>query len=50
MSANVIQLERIFRRSWDWSSREMAEFYRVESALIQAGLKIDTERGAVRRR
>ena len=30
MSANVVQLERIFRRSWDWSSREMAEFYRVE--------------------
>ena len=45
MSANVIQLERIFRRSWDWSTRELSEFYRVESALIQAGLKIDTERG-----
>ena len=45
MSANVVQLERMFRRSWDWSSREMAEFYRVESALIQAGLKIESERG-----
>ena len=45
MSANVVQLERIFRRSWDWSPRELAEFYRVESALIQAGLKIDKERG-----
>ena len=31
--------------SWDWSSREMAEFYRVESALIQAGLKIESDRG-----
>ena len=45
MSANVVQLERMFRRSWDWSSREIAEFYRVESALIQAGLKIESERG-----
>ena len=45
MSANVIQLERIFQRSCDWSTRELAEFYRVESSLIQAGLKIDTERG-----
>ena len=45
MSANVVQLERMFRRGWDWSSREMAEFYRVESALIQAGLKIESDRG-----
>jgi len=45
MSTNVVQLERLFRRGWDWSPRELAEFYRVESALIQAGLKIDTERG-----
>ena len=50
MSANVIQLERIFRRSWDWSSRELGEFYRVESALIQAGLKIDTRTRSLRRR
>ena len=45
MSANVVQLERLFRRSWDWSPTEVAEFYRVKSALIQAGVKIDTERG-----
>ena len=45
MSANVVQLDRQFRRSWDWAPNEVAEFYRVESALIQAGLKIDTERG-----
>jgi hypothetical protein len=45
MSSNVIALERMFRRKWDWSSPELAEFYRVESALIQAGLKIDTDRG-----
>jgi hypothetical protein len=45
MSAKVIQLQRLFRRSRDWSSQELAELYRVESALIQTGLSIDTERG-----
>jgi hypothetical protein len=45
MSGNVVQLQRLFRRSCDWSSRELAEFYRVEAALIQAGLRIETERG-----
>jgi hypothetical protein len=45
MSSNVVKLQRLSRRDWDWSPRELAEFYRVESALIQAGLKIDTERG-----
>jgi hypothetical protein len=45
MSSNVVKLERPFQRNWDWSPRELAEFYRVESALIQAGLRIDTERG-----
>ena len=38
MSAQIVQLQRLFRRNWDWSSPELAEFYRVESALIQAGL------------
>src|SRR5690606_39088675 len=28
-----------------WNSQDIAEFYRVESALVQAGLRIDTERG-----
>lgn len=45
MSANVVQLQRLFRQNSDWSPRELAEFYRVEAALIQAGLKITTERG-----
>jgi hypothetical protein len=45
MSANVVRLERLFRRTWDWSPPELAEFYRVEAALIQAGMRIDTERG-----
>lgn len=28
-----------------WSNQDLAELYRVEAALVQAGLKIDTERG-----
>src|SRR4051812_37180175 len=45
MTATVVQLERPLRRSWDWSTSELAEFYRVESALIQAGVRLETERG-----
>jgi hypothetical protein len=32
-------------RSRDWTSQELAEFYRVESALIQGGMKVSTDRG-----
>ena len=28
-----------------WSQQELAEFYRVEAALIRAGLQIGSERG-----
>src|SRR6516165_368953 len=45
MAANVVPISRLFQRSWDWSPREIAEFYRVEAALLQAGLRIDTARG-----
>ena len=31
--------------SRDWTTQEIAEFYRVESALVQAGLSIATDRG-----
>lgn len=37
-----------FRRSPgsnDWSPQEIAEFYRVESALVQSGLSVTTDRG-----
>jgi len=33
------------RSKRDWSNQDLAELYRVESALVQAGLRIDTERG-----
>lgn len=29
----------------DWSNQDIAELYRVEASLVQAGLRIDTERG-----
>jgi hypothetical protein len=32
-------------RSRDWTQNELAEFYRVESALIQGGMRILTDRG-----
>jgi hypothetical protein len=44
MSANVVAF---FRRavSHDWSAQELAEFYRVEAALIQSGLHVCSDRG-----
>lgn len=32
-------------RKRDWSQQELAEFYRVESALIRSGLNVETDRG-----
>jgi hypothetical protein len=32
-------------RSSDWNQQELAEFYRVESALLQGGLSVTTDRG-----
>jgi hypothetical protein len=29
----------------DWTQKELAEFYRVENALIQAGMRVTTEQG-----
>ena len=42
---NVSFLFSTRRRSSDWTSQELAEFYRVESALIQGGMRIITDRG-----
>jgi len=44
MSAHVVT----FRRRAvprDWSAQEVAEFYRVESALLRAGLRVSSDRG-----
>jgi len=46
MPAQVVSfLRRAHPLSRDWSQDELAEFYRVESALLQAGMRIETDRG-----
>ena len=47
MAAQVISLVQRLRPppQRDWSPQEVAEFYRVESALLQAGLELESERG-----
>lgn len=40
MGAQVVQLRSLVRSGW--SSNELAQLYRVESALIQSGLRIET--------
>jgi len=43
MSAQVVQLKPLVYSGW--SSCELGEFYRVEAALIKAGLRIETSCG-----
>lgn len=46
MAAQVFSLFSSRRpQSIDWSQKELAEFYRVENALIQAGMLVEAERG-----
>ena len=46
MVAQVLPfLHRSEPRARDWTQQELAEFYRVESALVQAGTQLETERG-----
>jgi hypothetical protein len=44
-NALVLPFFRRSSRSSDWSQQEIAEFYRVESALVQSGLSVTTDRG-----
>ena len=48
----VAQIVSFFQRAprlpavqLDWAQQEIAEFYRVESALIRAGIRVGTDRG-----
>ena len=41
----VLSFFRRASQSDDWSQQELAEFYRVESALLQSGLSVTTDRG-----
>ncbi len=43
--AQVLQFQSRFARQPGWTQNELAEFYRVESALAQAGLHLETEQG-----
>lgn len=49
MAAQVLSFfqraPRIQPRHSDWTQQELAEFYRVESALIRAGIRVGTDRG-----
>lgn len=42
---NVVSFFRSRPAVRDWDNNELAQFYRVESALRQAGIFVDTERG-----
>lgn len=45
MVAQIVSFFSRVRASSDWSQQELAEFYRVEAALIQAGIQVETDRG-----
>ena len=45
MVAQVVSFFNRVRATPDWSQQELAEFYRVEAALIQAGIQVETDRG-----
>ena len=45
MSAQVFAFARRAPKSTDWAQQELAEFYRVEGALVRAGVGIETCRG-----
>src|SRR5580692_1141415 len=45
MSAQVLSFLRRPAAPRNWSAQELAEFYRVEAALIQAGLRLTSAQG-----
>lgn len=49
MTAQVLSFfqrsSRLAPKPSDWTQQELAEFYRVESALIRAGIRVGTDRG-----
>jgi hypothetical protein len=44
-SATVLSFFRVRKGASDWSQQELSEFYRVESALLQGGVMVATDRG-----
>jgi len=46
MAAQILSFfQRAPEATRDWSQQEVAEFYRVESALVQAGVQLESDRG-----
>lgn len=45
MSANILPLFFRSPARGGWTQQELAEFYRVETILIQSGISLDTDRG-----
>ncbi len=45
MSSQVIAFFRVTQRNLDWSPAEIAELYRIEHALLQARVSLQTDRG-----
>lgn len=43
--SSVLPFLRLRKLKEDWTQRELAEFYRVEGALVQAGMAVWTDRG-----
>jgi hypothetical protein len=44
-TSRVLWFSRAGQSSHDWTQQELAEFYRVENALLQGGLSVVTDRG-----
>ncbi len=42
---NIAAFPSVRNRPRDWTPQELAEFYRVEAALIQGGMRVVTDRG-----
>ncbi len=45
MKLNVVSFFKAVPRRRDWTVQELAEFYRVEEALVRTGLGVQTDRG-----
>jgi len=45
MGATVVSFLRREPRSRDWSTQELAEFYRVHGALVRTGVNVEVDRG-----
>ena len=45
MVSQVVAFLRVLSRNSDWTTEEIAELYRIENALVQARLSVQTDRG-----